>query len=305
MFRLLSVVYLIVLGGCGNAVDGVKPVFRVAGMAELDTESDAMKQGKEHFAAGHFGLAVKYFRLAVARNSVSIEALNGLAASYDQLARFDVAERYYRKALDLDPHSSQTLNNVGFSYYLQGKFDLAEAYLSDAVAVGKDDSVVLANRRLVAVGQASSAPSARTTDGDVKRPSVSAHVPDGTAVARPTIRIERTGPAVQTLVTKWRPELISMTAIAVDGGGASFSKFRNWPVEIEAHLWPSVRSIPCTLRRTRSGLPPRSGYRFSILFNSGRMREAIPWLERAVTSEPFNENFRKNLDEARAAVGNR
>jgi tetratricopeptide (TPR) repeat protein len=43
----------------------------------------------------------------------------------------------------------------------------------------------------------------------------------------------------------------------------------------------------------------------AILFNSGRMREAIPWLERAVTNEPFNEYFRKNLDEARAAVGNR
>ena len=43
----------------------------------------------------------------------------------------------------------------------------------------------------------------------------------------------------------------------------------------------------------------------AILFNSGRIREAIPWLERAVTNEPFNESFRKNLDEARAAVGNR
>ncbi len=232
MFRLLSVVYLIVLGGCGNTVDGVKPVFRVAGMAELDTEGDAKKQGKEHFAAGHFGLAVKYFRLAVARNPVSIEALNGLAASYDQLARFDVAERYYRKALDLDPHSSQTLNNVGFSYYLQGKFDLAQAYLSAAVAAGKDDPVVLANRRLVAVGQTSIAQSARPTEVDVKRPSVPAREPDGTAVARPAIWIERTDPKVQTLVTKPRPELVSMTTIAVDGGD-SVSMFRTWPVAVE------------------------------------------------------------------------
>jgi tetratricopeptide (TPR) repeat protein len=43
----------------------------------------------------------------------------------------------------------------------------------------------------------------------------------------------------------------------------------------------------------------------AILYNSGRMHEAIPWLERAVRNEPFNERFRKNLDAARAAVGSR
>ena len=145
MARVLFIVCLIALGGCGNAIDGAKPLFRVAGMAELNSEDDAKKQGIKHFAARDYGLAVKYFRLAVAQNPVSIEALNGLAASYDQLARYDVAERYYRRALDLDPHSLQTLNNVGFSYYLQGKLDLAHAYLADAMAVGKDDAAVYAN----------------------------------------------------------------------------------------------------------------------------------------------------------------
>jgi len=43
----------------------------------------------------------------------------------------------------------------------------------------------------------------------------------------------------------------------------------------------------------------------AILFNSRRVQEAIPWLERAVHREPFNALFRENLDAARAAVGNR
>jgi tetratricopeptide (TPR) repeat protein len=43
----------------------------------------------------------------------------------------------------------------------------------------------------------------------------------------------------------------------------------------------------------------------AILFNSGRIREAIPWLERAVRSEPFNAYFRENLKAARTAVGDR
>lgn len=187
----------------------------------------------ERFAAADYGLATKYFRLAVALNPVSIEALNGLAASYDQLARYDVAERYYRKALDLDPHSSQTLNNIGFSYYLQGKFDLAQAYLSEALAVDKDDAVVLANRRLVTSGQASIARSGEPAEGDVKRPPVPAREPGRTVAARPAIWIERTAPKVQTLVLTSRPDLVSMTAMAVDGGGAPVSKFSSWPVAVE------------------------------------------------------------------------
>jgi tetratricopeptide (TPR) repeat protein len=43
----------------------------------------------------------------------------------------------------------------------------------------------------------------------------------------------------------------------------------------------------------------------AILFNSGRLQEAIPWLERAVKGAPFNALFRENLDAARAAIGNR
>ena len=43
----------------------------------------------------------------------------------------------------------------------------------------------------------------------------------------------------------------------------------------------------------------------AILFNVGRVQEAIPWLERAVRGAPFNARFRESLDAARAAVGNR
>ena len=43
----------------------------------------------------------------------------------------------------------------------------------------------------------------------------------------------------------------------------------------------------------------------AILFNVGRVQEAIPWLQRAARAAPFNALFRKSLDAARAAVGNR
>ena len=43
----------------------------------------------------------------------------------------------------------------------------------------------------------------------------------------------------------------------------------------------------------------------AILFNLGRVQEAIPWLERAVQGAPFNALFRENLDAARAADAKR
>jgi Tfp pilus assembly protein PilF len=43
----------------------------------------------------------------------------------------------------------------------------------------------------------------------------------------------------------------------------------------------------------------------AILFNAGRLQEAMPWLERAAQGAPFNALFRESLDAARAAVENR
>jgi hypothetical protein len=54
-------------------------------------------------------------------NSSSVRALNGLAASYDRLGRFDLARRYYQQALEISPQSAQTLNNMGYSLVLEAR----------------------------------------------------------------------------------------------------------------------------------------------------------------------------------------
>src|SRR3546814_11331582 len=77
------------------------------------------------FAAARYGLSVKRFLRAMAGDPASVEAVNGLAAAYDQLGRHDLAERYYQRALAMDPTAVQTLNNLGYSLLLQGKPELA------------------------------------------------------------------------------------------------------------------------------------------------------------------------------------
>ena len=74
-----------------------------------------------------------------------MEALNGLAASYDRLGRYDLSARYYGRALTIEPQSAQTLNNMGYSYLLQERFDLAVAYLRDAYDQERGDTTVAGN----------------------------------------------------------------------------------------------------------------------------------------------------------------
>src|SRR4029079_16673425 len=99
------------------------------GLAACSTTFDGLEdtpeaRGKRAFINGNLGLAITHYQTALDRAPDSIEALNGLAASYDRLGRFDVAQRYYDRALVLDRRASQTLNNVGYSYLLQGKHEV-------------------------------------------------------------------------------------------------------------------------------------------------------------------------------------
>ena len=70
------------LGGCLGETGG-EELF----------DQTAYQRGKHHFNAGRFGLAVSHFQSAVRREPSSIEALNGLAASYDRLGRYDLQTR--------------------------------------------------------------------------------------------------------------------------------------------------------------------------------------------------------------------
>jgi len=168
--------------------------------------------GKREFALGQYGLALKSFREAVNLDPTSVEALNGVAAAYDQLGRFDLSARYYGRALALAPDSTQTLNNIGYSYLMQERYDLAVAYLRDAYTRDAHDSVVVANRRTAEVA---------LEDEDLraaKKQGPLAELP-ATEVAEPRQEakkpwIERTAAKVQTLVTEPQYALVEAAAAA-------------------------------------------------------------------------------------------
>ncbi len=74
----------------------------------------------------------------------------GLAASYDQLGRFDFADRAYDQLLKVAGRKPQIVNNMGYSQLLRGNKKKARALLLEAKDGMADPAVVDANLALLA-----------------------------------------------------------------------------------------------------------------------------------------------------------
>jgi tetratricopeptide (TPR) repeat protein len=230
------------LAGCAGPMGGFgSDAYGLGAGAAYDS-------GKAHFTAGHFGLAVKQFQLAVSRDPRSVEALNGLAAAYDRLGRFDLSARYYQRALVANPDSAQTLNNIGYSYLMQGRRDLAVAYLRDAHARDGVDPIVTANRQAAEAALAEAdLQRAAAPRSPVEAPSTEPEAAPAAGPAKPWI--ERTAPSVQTLVTT--PQFALSEAGEMDPGLVGYR-----PRAAEAPgLLPRYMAAPITDPLTRTERP--------------------------------------------------
>lgn len=107
--------------------------------------AEEIRQGKEHFVRGQFGLSEKYYRSAVERYPKDPEAWLGLAASYDQLARFKLADRSYKRARALIGETPALLNNMGYSQMLRGDLGKAKRYLVRAQQQSPGDVRITSN----------------------------------------------------------------------------------------------------------------------------------------------------------------
>ncbi|MDX8406626.1 MAG: LytR C-terminal domain-containing protein [Mariprofundus sp.] len=129
-------VCLLLVGGCSSRtafLNSIQSVFRVQSDRSSQIRPDKHALGKQYFLDGRYGLALDMFLAEQARNSRSIPALNGIAACYDQLKRYDLALIYYYKALQLQPDSFETLSNLGYSFILQERTREARSVLQLAL----------------------------------------------------------------------------------------------------------------------------------------------------------------------------
>lgn len=110
---------------------------------------DYIRMGKVHFRNGDYGLAEEKFRKAVEVTPKDAEAWLGLAASYDQLRRFDLADRAYEKVLALASDNAVILNNAGYSQLMRGNIEGARRFLLRAYELDPNNPYIANNLKLL------------------------------------------------------------------------------------------------------------------------------------------------------------
>lgn len=136
-----------VLPGLTASADSTQPgVFALAdprgttGPAKNDLE-----EAKEQFRERNFGLAEQRFKAIVEKDTGNAEAWLGLAASYDQLRRFDLADRAYGQVAKIAGESAVLHNNRGYSYLLRGEKAKARAEFARAQRLDPNNAFIRAN----------------------------------------------------------------------------------------------------------------------------------------------------------------
>jgi len=110
---------------------------------------DDLNTGKKLYRSANYGLAERHFRRAVESRPKDAEAWVGLAASYDQLRRFELADRAYNQAIGILGKTPEVLNNQGYSYMLRGDYARARVTLMQAKAKDPDNPYVRNNLALL------------------------------------------------------------------------------------------------------------------------------------------------------------
>lgn len=113
---------------------------------------DPMNEARVQFKQGNYGLAQQHFLHVTEQRPDNVDAWLGLAASYDQLRRFDLSKRAYHKAIALVGPSPAILNNMGYSLLLQGKLVEAKRKFFAAHKLDPDNPHVQANIELLREG---------------------------------------------------------------------------------------------------------------------------------------------------------
>jgi Flp pilus assembly protein TadD len=142
---------VLAVSGCTTSNVDKTRTTAIAPAADDVSQSD-LEQGKAQFRDANYGLAEQHFRKAVELRADNAEAWMGLAASYDELGRFDFADRAYDQLLKVAGRQPRIVNNMGYSQLLRGNKKKARALLLEARAGMTDTTVVDANLALLNKG---------------------------------------------------------------------------------------------------------------------------------------------------------
>ncbi len=108
-----------------------------------------LDKAKSAYKGGNYGLAERYYRHAIEERHQNAEAWLGLAASYDQLKRFDHAKRAYDVLVKISGYTPTVLNNLAYHYMMKGDFKAAHQTLQAAAKADPGNPYVKNNMKLL------------------------------------------------------------------------------------------------------------------------------------------------------------
>lgn len=150
VIALAALAAMLAVSGCQSS--SIDTTMTTALPPRVDASAADLKAGKAQFNDGNYGLAETHFRKAVELRANNAEAWMGLAASYDELGRFDFADRAYDQLVKLAGRRPEIVNNMGYSQYLRGNTKEARKLLLEARAAMPDKAIVDANLALLNKG---------------------------------------------------------------------------------------------------------------------------------------------------------
>ncbi|MEF2073088.1 tetratricopeptide repeat protein [Consotaella aegiceratis] len=148
----LALAAVCVLSSCrsDSLEDAVGSITRPNPSSIEDVKTgDLIREGKRQFKAKNYGRSYALFKKSAEVYPQNPAAWLGLAASADQLSRFDTADEAYRALALLTPDSAEYFNNLGYSYLLRGDLNAAQTNLMRASALAPDNLTIANNLQLM------------------------------------------------------------------------------------------------------------------------------------------------------------
>lgn len=143
--------FMLLLAGCQASTENrlLKASEMTMEDANFHPSDSYIRLGKVHYRNGDYGLAEEQYRKAVEVSPRDAEAWLGLAASYDQLRRFDLADQAYEQVFDLSSNDPIMLNNAGYSQLMRGNIENARKLLLRAYELAPDNVYIANNLKLL------------------------------------------------------------------------------------------------------------------------------------------------------------
>ena len=127
----LAAIALLAASGCsGSGQLNIRPIGEAAANPRAPADRVALATGQ--LALGNVGLALEGFRRASREDPLSVEALLGIGACYERMARFDLSRHAYEQALAVSPDEPALYQALAASLQAQGLTAEANAVRREA-----------------------------------------------------------------------------------------------------------------------------------------------------------------------------